>query len=189
MSNEDAYNPIILTVAAIEPRKGLDVLAKAISLLPVDIRPRVIVKGEIRDHIYMQQLIRLVEKLKLIDWLNFDSSTIDYDALAKYYQSATLFVFPTREDSLGVVVLEALHSGLPVVATSVGGIPDMIQNGINGILVEPDNPQELADVLSSLLKDKSRRDVLARNSVHTLQNYYYNRITLVDALEKSVHDI
>jgi glycosyltransferase involved in cell wall biosynthesis len=187
--DEDKNIPILLTVAGIEPRKGLDVLVKAISLLPMDIRPRVVIKGGIRDHFYMQQLVRLVEKLSLVDWIQFDNSIIDYATLWQYYQAATLFVFPTREDCLGVVVLEALHSGLPVVATSVGGIPDMVQNGVNGILIEPNSPQELSNVISWLLKDKASRDYLARNAVSTLRNQYYDRMSLEDAFEKSVQDL
>ena len=186
LKNPDAST--ILTVAGIEPRKGLDVLVKAISLLPPDERPRVTIKGGVRDSFYMKQLTNLIEKLKLADWIQFDNSTTDYDTLRLYYQTATLFVFPTRDDSLGVVVLEALHSGLPVIATTVGGIPEMIQNGVNGILVEPDNPQELAKVISWLLKDKACRDALAKNGIPTLQSHYYNRITLENALERSVQN-
>jgi glycosyltransferase involved in cell wall biosynthesis len=184
--DDDSRTPTILTVAGIEPRKGLDVLVKAVSLIAKEVRPKAVIKGEIRDHTYMQQLNTLVEKLALADWIRFDNSTIDYDALCQYYQAATLFVFPTRDDSLGVVVLEALHSGLPVVATSVGGIPDMIQSQVNGILIEPNNPKELANVISWLLKDKDSRVALARNAVSTLQVHYYNRITLEDAFEKSI---
>jgi glycosyltransferase involved in cell wall biosynthesis len=160
-TEEPQSDPTILTVAGIEPRKGLDVLIRAVFLIPVEKRPRVIIKGGIRDPVYMHQLNNLVEQLDLSLWIQFDSTTIDYDSLRSYYQIATLFVFPTREDSLGVVVLEALHSGLPVLATSVGGIPDMIKNGENGVLVEPDNPSELAKVISELLGDKTRRDLLS----------------------------
>lgn len=188
-SDQETFPPMVLTVAGIEPRKGLDVLVKAVSLIPFETRPKVVIKGEIRDHYYMKQLTRLVEKLDLADWIRFDTSIIDTEVLSQYYQTATMFVFPTRGDSLGVVVLEALHSGLPVVATSVGGIPDMIQNGVNGILIEPDDAQELANVMSRLLKDKDYRDALARNSVLTLQKRYYNRITLENAFEKSVQEL
>jgi len=188
-SDQETIPPKVLTVAGIEPRKGLDVLIKAVSLLTIEERPKVIIKGGIRDPFYMQQLLRLVEMLSLENWIQFDKSIIDYDALLSYYQEATLFVFPTRADCLGVVVLEALHSGLPVIATSVGGIPDMIQNGVNGILIEPDNPQELANVISRLLKDKASRDALARNAISTLENRYYNRITLENAFEKSVQEL
>jgi glycosyltransferase involved in cell wall biosynthesis len=183
----DASNaPTILTVAGIAPRKGLDVLVKAVSLIPRELRPKVVIKGEVRDPIYMQQLNRMVANMDLGDKVEFVTKTIDYDALFSYYQSATLFVFPTREDSLGVVLLEALHSGLPIIATSVGGIPDMIENGVNGILVKPDNPRELADAISLLLEDNTLRMRLARNALQVLHNRYYNRITLEEAFEKSV---
>jgi glycosyltransferase involved in cell wall biosynthesis len=185
-----AFNePYILTVAGIEPRKGLDVLVKAVSLIPRELRPRVIIKGQIRDPIYMQQLNIMVANMGLGDKIVFVTNTIDYDALVSYYQSATLFVFPTREDSLGVVLLEALHSGLPVVATSVGGIPDIIENGVNGILVKPDDPQELANAILLLLKDNTLRMNLARNAVQVLHNRYYNRATLEEAFEKSIKSL
>jgi len=182
-----AFNePNILTVAGIEPRKGLDVLVKAVSLIPRELRPRVIIKGQIRDPIYMQQLNRMVANMGLGDKVEFVTKTIDYDALVSYYQSATLFVFPTREDSLGVVLLEALHSGLPVVATSVGGIPDMIENGVNGILVKPNDPSALANAISLVLRDNALRTNLARNTVQVLHDRYYNRATIEEALERSV---
>ena len=183
--NKKCRAQTILTIAGIEPRKGLDVLVKAVSFITPDTRPRVVIKGQIRDHAYMQQLSRLVSKLGLAEWIKFDHSVTDYDALYQYYQAATLFVLPTLDESLGVVVLEALHSGLPVIATSVGGIPDMIQDGINGVLIEPGNPQKLAKAISWLLKDAPSREALARNAVSTLKRHYYsNRITMEDAFEK-----
>jgi glycosyltransferase involved in cell wall biosynthesis len=118
--------PIILTVAGIDSRKGLDVLIKAAALVPEQFK--VIIKGSIRDASYMQELMGMVKKFNLQDKVMFIMKRLDYDALASYYKSATLFVFPTREDSLGVVVLEALHCGLPVISTNVGGIPDMIED-------------------------------------------------------------
>jgi len=178
--------PTILTVAGIDPRKGLDVLIKAVSLIPRELRPRVIIKGAIRDPIYMQQLNRMAANMNLKNKVDFVTETIDYDDLSSYYQSATLFVFPTREDCLGVVLLEALHSGLPVIATSVGGIPDMIENGINGILVKPDNPRELANAILLILKDNTLRIKLAKNAVQVLNNRYYKRMTLEEALERSL---
>lgn len=176
--------PTILTVAAIEPRKGLDVLIKAVSLITIEPRPNVIINGPIRDQRYMQQLRNMVTNMGLARWVKFNQG-VNYDDLPSLYQSATLFVLPTREDALGVVVLEALHCGLPVIATSVGGLPDMIINGINGLLIKPDDPSELANAILLLLKDKNLRISFARNSVKTLNRHYYNRLTIEQAFEKS----
>lgn len=180
-----SQTPIILTIAGLEPRKGLDTLVKAVSLIPK--RLKVIIKGGIRDAIYVQKLNKMVEDLNLRDSITFVTEIIDYDDLVSYYESATLFVLPTREDCLGVVLLEALHCNLPVVATSVGGIPDMIEDGVNGMLVNPDDPYELANAISLLLNDDARRQKLAKNARRVLSNRYYKgRITLEEALNQSV---
>jgi glycosyltransferase involved in cell wall biosynthesis len=89
-----------------------------------------------------------------------------------------------------VVVLEALCCGLPVIAPSVGGIPDMIDDGVNGILVRPDDLTELANAISSILDNESLRRKLAANARRTLQNRYYEgRITLKDALIQCISKI
>jgi glycosyltransferase involved in cell wall biosynthesis len=175
-------------VAAIDPRKGLDVLIKAVSLIPIELRPNTIINGPIRDQHYMQQLKNMVTNMKLTTWVKFNQG-VRYDDLPSLYQSATLFVLPTREDALGVVVLEALHCGLPVIATSVGGLTYMIVNGINGILVKPDDPVELANAILLLLRDKNLRLSLAKNSVKALNSQYYNRLTIKQAFERSIDSL
>lgn len=178
-------DPILLTVAGIEPRKGLDTLIKAVSLIPKKFR--VIIKGAVRDANYMKRLSNMVNSLDLNKRVAFITDGSDYDSLASYYKSATLFVLPTREDCLGVVILEALHCGIPVIATSVGGIPDMIENGINGILVRPDEPLELAEAISLVLEDEALREKLSANARNSLiRRYYTGRITLEEALIKSI---
>jgi len=135
----------------------------------------------------MSKLTAMVKNLGIEDRVTFITDIIDYDALTSYYKSATLFVFPTREDCLGVVILEALHCGLPVIATSVGGIPDMIKNGTNGILVRPDESLELANAISLLLDNECFRRKLAANARRSLiSRYYKRRITLGEALMRSI---
>jgi glycosyltransferase involved in cell wall biosynthesis len=84
-------------------------------------------------------------------------------------------------------LLEALHLNIPVIATCVGGIPDMIEHGVNGFLVKPDDPIELSKAITLLLQDSSLRGTLARNARPVLtKRYYQDRITLEDALFQSV---
>ncbi|MGA3290232.1 MAG: glycosyltransferase family 4 protein [Candidatus Bathyarchaeia archaeon] len=178
-------SPTILTIAGIEPRKGLETLIRAIAL--VQPRPKVIIKGGIRNPAYFRKLKDLVKLLEVDDKVTFVTDRIGYDELVEYYTSATLFVLPTREDSLGVVLLEALHLNIPVIATCVGGIPDMIEHGVNGFLVKPDDPIELSKAITLLLQDSSLRGTLARNARSVLtKRYYQDRITLEDALFQSV---
>ena len=179
--------PTILTVAGIEYRKGLDILIKAVSLVPKNIH--LVVKGDIRESSYMVFLQNMINDLNLNNRVTFITKGVDYDTLVFYYNSATLFVLPTREDCLGVVILEALHCKLPVIAPSVGGIPDMIEDGVNGILFQPNNPIELAKAISLLINNSSLRRKLSTNTKQSLETRYYaGRISLAEALKKSIEN-
>ena len=184
-SSTDTFKePVVLTVAAIQPVKGLDILIKAVSFVKKKLK--VLIIGGVRDLGYAHELTQLVKELGLEEKIKF-TGRIEYDSLPSYYKSATLFVFPSRQEGLGVVLLEALHCNLPVIATSVGGIPDMIENGMNGLLVKPDDPYELANAISLLLDDNAKREEFAKNARRILLNKYYKgRITLEEALDKSV---
>jgi starch synthase len=85
---------------------------------------------------------------------------LDDPALFREYREAAVFVLPSYEESQGIVILEAMATGTPVVATRAGGIPDMIQDGIDGTLVECGDDAGMAAGIISLLGDKERRRVL-----------------------------
>jgi len=70
-----------------------------------------------------------------------------------YFQDADIFVYPSYNEGMPMAVLEAMACALPIVATRVGGLPDIIQDGINGILVEPGKPEQLASALYNLAND------------------------------------
>lgn len=78
--------------------------------------------------------------------------------LVKAYQEADVFALPTSNDSQPLVVLEAMAAGLPVVSTKIGGIPTMITDNEEGFLIEPHNPQILADKIGILLRDPQLRE-------------------------------
>ena len=104
--------------------------------------------------------------------------------LASAYASADAFVFPSRTETLGLVLLEAMAAGCPVVAARSGGIPDIVTDGVNGYLFEPDDKQGAITATKRLLAAKEEREQL-RNSARQeaerwgwaaatrqLQNYY-----------------
>jgi glycosyltransferase involved in cell wall biosynthesis len=76
--------------------------------------------------------------------------------LRKLYATCDVFVLPTRADCYSLVCIEALASGLPVVATRVGGIPEIVREGETGHLIDPDDPAALGDALEDLIADRSR---------------------------------
>jgi glycosyltransferase involved in cell wall biosynthesis len=84
------------------------------------------------------------------------------DELVTLYRRADIFVLPSRGDCMPQAVIEALACGLPVVATRVGAIPEMVRDGVNGCLVPAQNPKALAAAIASLLQSPSRRHTMGR---------------------------
>ena len=82
---------------------------------------------------------------------------------SKYLKNFDIFVLPSIKEGLPYVILEAGLAGLPVIASNVGGIPEIIENGKNGLLVSPANPKELTIAIKKLIDDKTLRETLAQN--------------------------
>lgn len=84
--------------------------------------------------------------------------------LASAFASADAFIFPSRTETLGLVLLEAMAAGCPVVAARSGGIPDIVTDGVNGYLFEPSDPQGAIAATQSLLAAKHEREQLRQNA-------------------------
>jgi glycosyltransferase involved in cell wall biosynthesis len=86
------------------------------------------------------------------------------DALASAYASGDAFVFPSSTETLGLVLLEAMAAGCPVVGANRGGIPDIVTDGVNGRLYEPDQPSSLITAVQRLLGDQASRRQLRQSA-------------------------
>jgi glycosyltransferase involved in cell wall biosynthesis len=85
--------------------------------------------------------------------------------LVRLYREADLFVLPTRGDTFAQVIAEAMACGLPIIATGIGGIGEMVREGINGRLVPPGSPRDLARALESLADDEPLRRRMGLSSL------------------------
>jgi glycosyltransferase involved in cell wall biosynthesis len=94
----------------------------------------------------------------------FISDYISEESLADLYAAADVFVLPSLFEPCPLVLLEAMACGNAIVATNVGGIPELIHNRKNGLLVQPANPHALADAISELLSDEKLAKKLAKNA-------------------------
>lgn len=99
------------------------------------------------------------------------------DDVAPYLQMADVFVLPSATEGLSNAMLEALATGLPVIATQVGGAPDIITDGINGSLIPPDDRSRLQDALSKLLGDATRRATFGSRGRAFIQQHYALPVT------------
>ena len=151
---------IILCVAQLSKRKGVDVLLKSIPLLN-NKNVKVWIIGPPGDS--KKELCDLVERLK-IQKVVFFLGEIKSKDMAKFYNSADIFVLPTiwETEGFGLVSLEAMACGIPVVASKIGAIPEVVIDGRTGILVTPNKPKELARALNILIENGEKRMVMGR---------------------------
>jgi glycosyltransferase involved in cell wall biosynthesis len=82
---------------------------------------------------------------------------VPLDERVTFFKWADLFVLPTYAEGMPMVVLEAMAAGLPIISTPVGGIPELIENGVEGFLVEPGDVNALADRITRLVEDRTER--------------------------------
>lgn len=107
----------------------------------------------------MAEVQRIVEPLgRSVEF----KSVVSHEALVDVFRSADLFVLPSRREGVGLLVcLESLACGVPVIAGRAGGLPEIVHDGVNGLLVEPERPAALADAIQSLTADPARLASLA----------------------------
>jgi glycosyltransferase involved in cell wall biosynthesis len=154
----------ILYLGRLFPRKGHDDLLRGFALI-ADTHPgaRVVFAGSGDLEVTRALAARLgvVERVEFLGWV---TGARKAEELAR----AAVFALPSHQEASPVSILEAMSAGTPVVATRVGGIPDLVQDGVNGLLVEPQNPTALARALSALLDDPGLGGRLAAHARETI---------------------
>jgi glycosyltransferase involved in cell wall biosynthesis len=98
--------------------------------------------------------------------------------MTEFYHSIDILAMPSRRESFGMSAAEASATGLPVIASRVGGLPEVIEQGVNGILVEPENIQELAKAISSLANDPELRKRMGQNGVEMAKRKFNAEATV-----------
>lgn len=153
----------LLWVGGIEPRKGLLNLLKAVDLLKKEIpSAKLHIVGKVRKRNYFNSLTDYVNENDLKNQVVFKGA-LSNNELNKEYGECSVFVFPSEEESQGLVLLEAMAAGIAVVATNVGGIPGVVEDNVTGLLVEYGNVKGLADGMVKLLKDEQLRRMYGDN--------------------------
>jgi glycosyltransferase involved in cell wall biosynthesis len=94
----------------------------------------------------------------------------------EYYKAADICVFPSRRDSAGLTLLEAMASGTPIIASRRGGTPEIINHGKDGILFDPDEVNALGNSILNLNRDKKLRKTISRNALKTVAKYNWDNI-------------
>ena len=168
----DLDSRVVLFIGRLAPVKGIQYLLKA---TPQVLREApdtsfVIVGGAYGDYNFQKELEKLSHKLGVNDKVIFTGFISD-DELLKAYSAANVFVLPTMREGLSIVTLEAMASGIPVVASNVGGLPFIVKDGVTGFLAEPENEGQLADSIIKLLLNEKLARKMGDNGKKIVRNY------------------
>jgi glycosyltransferase involved in cell wall biosynthesis len=181
---ELGFNPddtAILSVGRLYARKGLFTLIESMpAVVRKFSRAKFIISGRGQSD-EMKKLVAHAQKLGVIDNIVFTGYYPDRK-LPRLYQAADVFAFSTFYENLPFAVLEALSTGLPVVTTNVGGIPEMIDDGRNGFLVEPFNSHELSDRILYYLEHPSAAAEMALMARKVIEERFDWRIIVKKVL-------
>jgi D-inositol-3-phosphate glycosyltransferase len=175
---------MILFVGRIEPLKGLDTLIKAVACLRVkDLAEPVhlVVVGGDPDAAPEEMTAEMARVQKMCDDLTVGKMVAflgkrDQDTLPYYYSAAEVVVMPSHYESFGMVALEAMACGTPVIASQVGGLAFLVQDGITGYTVPDGDDDVLCEKLNALLGDAELRRTLGRNAAEVAQDYAWEKI-------------
>lgn len=174
---------MLLFVGRIEPLKGLDTLIRALAIMRAQgVYVCLMVIGGDPDQASldgqteMSRLKTLCAAAGLEDLVTFIGKR-SQDTLPYYYSAAEVVVMPSFYESFGMVALEAMACGAPVVASQVGGLAYLVQDGVTGFSVPVDDPQMLADRLTLILSDPLLRQRLGLQAVAVAREYAWEKIT------------
>ncbi len=160
----------LLFVGRLAPQKGVDVLLRALALIPKGWRLRIAGDGPEGARLSALAIqLGLGERVQFLGWTQ-------RECLPGMYRSADVFVFPSYDEGMPNVVLEALASGLPIVATRIAGNEQLVEDGANGALVPAGEPEVFAKRLLPLILDRDlRRAMGARSREIAVERFSWGR--------------
>jgi glycosyltransferase involved in cell wall biosynthesis len=165
--------PIILVVANIDPRKNQNAFIKALDPLARSMSFEIRFFGSCGESDYAKQFKELIASRP---WCYY-GGMLGREELRSQFEQADMLVLPTHEDNCPMVVLEAQAAGVPAIASNVGGVPDLIEDGVTGLLADPENPVTFYTAVEKLLiNDGSLREQLARSAHQKALEQYHPRV-------------
>jgi glycosyltransferase involved in cell wall biosynthesis len=170
----------ILCPGRISPEKGQIYLVDALKIIREKVPAQVIFMGS-EDPIMGSVIKKRIRLLNLDEYVHFYPPQ-NHDNTPPYYKAADIIVIPSLSESFGLTILENMALGNVVVASEIGGVPDLIENGKTGVLVPPANPQKLADAIIFTLTNDDLQKEIRKNASEKAKGYKIENI--VGCIEK-----
>lgn len=164
--------PRLLSVARLateERLKGIDTVIQILPTLLTDFPDlKYIIIGDGSDRLRLEHLAKQLRVTHAVDFRGF----VPEEELDREYATCTVFIMPSASEGFGLVFIEAMSHGKPVIAARVGGTPEVIQDGVTGLLVSYGNVSELIVALSSLLQDNELRNRMGKAGLQRILKEY-----------------
>lgn len=167
---------LLLAVGRIEPLKGFDILIRALAeMTHTEQVTLVVIGGDEQAASEFSRLRSVADEVGVFDRVEFPGA-IHHERLADYYNAADVVVIPSFYESFGLVALEAMASGVPVVASRVGGLTSTVADGRSGYLVPWRCPEPFAEKIDLLLSNDELRRALGVSGVESVQRYSWQKV-------------
>jgi glycosyltransferase involved in cell wall biosynthesis len=168
LASKDSTKIIIFSISELNKNKGIDVALKALALLPKEVKDKIIyvVAGNGEEKTKLEEIIF---ELGIADIVRFLGEVPN---AKKLLFGADIFLLPSRTEAFPYAILEAGMVGLPIIATSVGGIPEVIKDMQNGILIHPQNPKEIAEAILYMLDHQDKQKEFGSEIKKTVMNFF-----------------
>ena len=167
-------NKIILFVGRIASEKSIDKVIKALAIIKKrnSSKEKLLIVG---NGPAMDELKQLTRSLKVEEDVIF-TGTVSYEEIQHYYKMAYVFTIASTTETFGIVTIEALASGVPVVAVKAPGAADILTDGLDGLLVD-DDVEKIANALEKIIKEPELRERLSLGALKTSKKYSINKIS------------
>ncbi len=166
---------VILYVGRIEPIKGLDLLLRSAAIMEEAHIKALIVGGNMEQEAEVERLKEMAKELGIEDSLEF-VGLVDQRQLPVYYNAADVCVVPSHYESFGLVALEAMACGTPVVASRVGGLSAVVHHGRTGYLVSGRCPEPYADSVEVIFSSKALQKSMGRAARERAEGMSWERV-------------
>ncbi|MEM4251537.1 MAG: glycosyltransferase family 4 protein, partial [Candidatus Bathyarchaeia archaeon] len=166
-------SPLLLTVSRLWPAKNLETALRSFRIVADNFEDaHYIIVGEGPSRLNLQDL---TNRLGLSGRVRFVSDA-EVEVLAEYYAACDIFLFPALSEPWGLSLLEAMATGKPVVAADDGGPAEIVDHNVDGLLVEPTDPDSYAEAIIQLLKDRSAMEGIGERAAAKAKTYSWERM-------------
>lgn len=176
----------LLFISRLMPQKGIDILIKACNVLNTkgitNYKLTIVGEGHLKGLMFS-----LIDKFNLKEKINF-LGWKDLEELPEIYRRTDIFILPSVMEGMSSVVLQAMASGLPIVASRVKGFEEVVEENINGLFAEYNNPNQFAEAIEKLIKSPELREKMSKQSIEKSKQFSWKNIAkkYLEFYEKAV---